>query len=247
MNITGLDPVLWNVLWRASNDEKYDINTFLRVCEPIFKDHANPGVWNILRQAAETGYDMHHFLDSMSPNQLESKLWLVNSIAAVIEKDEDLRIHLFGGWFGHPIINLLKSEFGIKFIENIDIDENALHVCRQQSQNCEFEIITTHGNVTQSGPRDWDVDLVINTSSEHMPNLPEIIKNKKYRRVADKTKQRPCLFAIQSNNMFNVPDHINCVNSEDELERKCEFDQLLYKGSLKMPNGYRRFMVIGYV
>ena len=47
--------------------------------------------------------------------------------------------------------------------------------------------------------------------------------------------------------MFHIDDHINCVNDENELVEKSGLSQIMYKGSLDMPNGYQRFMVIGYV
>ena len=47
--------------------------------------------------------------------------------------------------------------------------------------------------------------------------------------------------------MFHIDDHINCVNSENELIEKSELSKIMYKGSLDMSNGYRRFMAIGYV
>ena len=47
--------------------------------------------------------------------------------------------------------------------------------------------------------------------------------------------------------MFYVDDHINCVNNEEELEEKSGLSKIMYRGSLDMSNGFKRFMVIGYV
>ena len=50
-------------------------------------------------------------------------------------------------------------------------------------------------------------NLVINTSCEHMSNmseLPALYKSNAY-------------FAFQSNNMYDIPTHINCVSSIDEF------------------------------
>ena len=95
------------------------------------------------------------------------------------------------------------------------------------------------GDVREKHRFDKRINLVINTSSEHMPDLKKIIKDKDY--------PHDCLFALQSNNMFYIEDHINCVNNEDELVKKSGLSKIMYKGSLDMPNGYKRFMVIGYV
>ena len=215
------------------------------------KNHSgiNRNLWNALWECSINGGDVHHFLDSLSPNQIESKMWLVESLTNCIKPSkEPKKVQLFGGWFAHPISSILLSAFkNIEWIENIDLDENALHVCRIINADLPIIIDTQHRNVLDPGARDWDTDLVINTSSEHMPPLPVILENRNFRKSTDDTSQGPCIFAIQSNNMFHVKDHINCVKSEDELERMCEFTKVLYKGSLDMPNGYKRFMVIGYV
>ena len=79
-----------------------------------------------------------------------------------------------------------------------------------------------------------------------MPPLPIILANRNFRKEKDDTVNGPTLFVVQSNNMFHVPDHINCVKDEDELVMMCDFTKVLYKGSLDMPNDYKRFMTIGY-
>ena len=204
-------------------------------------------LWHAMWECALEGGDMVHFLDSISPNQWESKKWLVDVIDDISDHNQYKRVQLLGGWFAHPLSTLLTSAFDdLEWIENTDLDDHALHVCRNINNSLPCELITTHKNVLEPGDRDWDTDLVINTSSEHMPPLPVIISNRKFRRLSDNTNRAPTLFAIQSNNMFHVPDHINCVKSEDQLAEMCEFTKVLYKGSLDMPNGYKRFMVIGY-
>ena len=141
----------------------------------------------------------------------------------------------------------------LKWIENIDLDKFVLelsekiHRERLEAQGTEYWV--TNDTVLSPSPRSFDTDLVINTSSEHMPHLKDILENKNYRTIKSvkklKTPRVPCVFAIQSNNMFHIDDHINCVDSEEELLDNCKFQRVLYKGTLGMPNGYKRFMVIG--
>ena len=92
-------------------------------------------------------------------------------------------------------------------------------------------------DIMESTPYDNEIHVVINTSSEHMPNLSKILEVRKFKPET--------IFALQSNNMFHINDHINCVESEDELLEKSGIKRLIYKGSLDMPNRYKRFMVIG--
>lgn len=200
----------------------------------------DPKVWQILWDACNEGYDMHHFLDSMSPNQIQSKIWLTDTLEMILMDKNNIKVQLLGGWFGFPLCNLLTQKLNICLVENVDIDPRALRIFRKYHLDIEGVIFDSHKrDACEVGNRDKDFHLVINTSSEHMVSLPEIIKNKKY--------NSECLFALQSNNMFHIDDHINCVNNENELVEKSGLSQIMYKGSLDMPNGYQRFMVIGYV
>ena len=233
------------------NDAYDDLEHYWQPSNWIEKNYSgiDRNLWKAIWECSQNNGDTTHFLDSLSPNQVESKLWLVDCL----EKHTPFftrpprKVQLFGGWFAHPISSILHEVFpSIQWIENIDIDDTALHTCRTIHEKFPIEISTTHRNVMHPDERDWDIDLVINTSSEHMPPLPVIIEGRKFRRLEDDLSKLPCMFAIQSNNMFHVKDHINCVNSEDELVDMCKFSKVLYKGSLDMPNGYKRFMAIGY-
>ena len=137
-----------------------------------------------------------------------------------MKKFNDLKIHLYGGWYGYPLINLLLTKFlNIEHITNIDLDEKALDLSRKYTQTLELEhkVFFKHRDVKDkietSYYKDKDVRLVINTSSEHMADLPDLIANKDY--------TPNCVFALQSNNMFHVKDqHINCSNNLDEFVKK---------------------------
>ena len=84
-----------------------------------------------------------------------------------------------------------------------------------------------------------DTRLVINTSSEHMPALEQLVKNKNY-------QVNKCIFALQSNNMFHVAgQHINCVNDSAELRQQSGLDKIFAERTYEMENGFQRYMVIG--
>ena len=219
LNTIGVDPDIWRILWDAADDQSYDIK---------------------------------QLLGSMSPHQIQSKAWLVKELThayneefpVLMEKD-NLKIQLHGGWVGFPIVALLKSTpLDIAHVENIDLDKKSLHVFMRYMKAKGYSYSEKCKDVGVKGPTDNQIDLVINTSSEHMPDLPVYLKN--FRKV--RRYKRDCVFAIQSNNMFHIDDHINCVNSVEELIEKTELHKngLLYSGELQMENGYKRFMVIGY-
>jgi hypothetical protein len=88
------------------------------------------------------------------------------------------------------------------------------------------------------GEKDPDqFDLIINTSCEHMFPMW------KFRELNPQMLDR--LFILQSTNAREFEDHINCVDSEDELIDQAMLGTILYKGRKKLSNGMTRFMVIG--
>ena len=54
------------------------------------------------------------------------------------------------------------------------------------------------------------------------------------------------IVAIQSNNMFDIEEHVNCVHSVDHMKKKFPMSEVLYEGELQL-KGYKRFMLIGKV
>ena len=205
----------------------------------------DPIYWKIWWEAIQKQYDAKELLYSVSPDQLKCKKWLVDNLPMHhINKFEKLNIHIFGGWYGYPLIDILLEALPqtIK-ITNIDLDKKAIDLCRKFTNEKQLDDVVFLKNQNVLDPldegsnKDKDVRLVINTSSEHMPDLPEIILNKEY--------NERCIFILQSNNMEYVEDHINCVSSEQEFIDKSGLSDILYSGTHQMNNGYERYMVIG--
>ncbi len=176
------------------------------------------------------------YIKSVSPKQLWCKKWLIRKL--IDTNIEFKNIHLYGGWFGYPIIDFLSRTYKIKSLTNIDCDHDAILVNKRFSKEYFNHHFVEYSKlaVEQFVGDFQNIDLVINTSSEHMNDLPELIKNKLY--------NENCVFALQSNNMFNIDDHINCVNSKEELIEKSGLNNILYAGTQNMET-YSRFMVIG--
>jgi len=80
-------------------------------------------------------------------------------------------------------------------------------------------------------------DLVINTSCEHMFPM------KKFREL-NGGNSNP-IYVLQSSNDRQYDDHINCVDSADELADQAEIVDVMYSGEMKLSNGMTRYMVIG--
>ena len=198
----------------------------------------DPAIYKVLREAAFRKYDMFHVLDSMSKHQMESKIWLVETITPFVCNDGKINVQLYGGWIGFPLVQLMKTAFDVGMVENIDIDKESLFIFRQYMLAKGYDHCDTNMDVSDHSNNDKRTDLVINTSSEHMPDMKDLIEGKRY--------GSETLFAIQSNNMHHISDHINCVTTRWELEDKCGFSDIRYSGKIKMHNGYERYMVIGY-
>lgn len=264
MKNIGIDRVAWSTLWRLHN-EQYNLLDVINILKPLLKQHMDPVYYDTLSYAINNDYDIIHWLDSLSENQLQSKKWLIQELENIVSHLQPIRAQIYGGWFGFPLIDILLSKCEFEYIENIDIDEKAIVLFRRiaelrgYSEKSNPRLIGTIDDVNNRSEREWNTDLVINTSSEHMSPLPQLMKGKKYRtslclsreilpgrRTPERGVKGPCLFALQSNNMFHIDDHINCVNSEDELVENSGLEDIKYKGALDMPNGYKRFMVIGY-
>ena len=174
------------------------------------------------------------FIQSVAPKQIRCKEWLVEELLNI--PYEFNSIQLYGGWFGYPLIELLSKEYTIKELINIDIDSVALKICQKYSRCFNHHFVKTLNAYVTDQFESYDTDLVINTSSEHMDDLPKLIYNKRYK--------PSCVFALQSNNMDHLEEHINCTTSEDELVEKSGLSKILYKGTQVFDN-YERYMVIG--
>jgi len=204
----------------------------------------DPIYWKVWWDALHEDYDPKVLLDSLSPNQLECKHWLIDNLPLdELRKFNNLNIHLYAGWFGYPLIDMLLEKLDINKITNIDCDNSAIALSRKYTalKNLDHKVFFREHKVEEplndGSNKDKDVRLVINTSSEHMPDLPELIKNKNY-------KDR-CIFALQSNNMEYVDDHINCSTNLDNFIEKSKLTKIFFADSFKMKNGYDRYTVIG--
>ena len=204
----------------------------------VLNNIINPIYWELLLRAYKRKYDVYQVIQSMSPNQIKCKSWLVKELSKL--PVEFPKIQLYGGWYGFPLIDFLLEEFEVELIQNIDLDEEAIIIynMHRAERNLQHKLKSAVIDAGMPHIYDKSIDLVINTSSEHMPDLPILIKDKQYK--------KECIFALQSNNMFHHSDHINCVNNVEELIKKSGLRKILYSGTLDLDE-YERYMVIGLV
>ena len=82
------------------------------------------------------------------------------------------------------------------------------------------------------------MDTIINCACEHMYPMWKF-------RDLNKTVQKNSLYILQSSDDDQHDDHINCVQSEDELIDQAKIKHVMYSGSKILSNKSTRFMVIG--
>jgi len=78
-------------------------------------------------------------------------------------------------------------------------------------------------------------DTIINTSCEHIEKFTEWFN------AIPKDK----LVALQTNNYFDLPEHINCVKDINQFKQQAPLSNIIYEGELELEK-YTRFMLIGY-
>ncbi len=172
-------------------------------------------------------------LDSFSPNQFKSKENLITHINNLGILDDKSEIVILGGWYGSILIPAFRN---VKEITLIDIDDNVVKIAKNRLFNhyTNVDYITADVfNLDKHKSRVENADLIINTSCEHMRPMKELeLYSNAY-------------FAFQSNDMFDIPTHINCVNDIEEFEKQMPVNtKIIIEDSIKDDRG-TRFTLIG--
>ena len=220
-------------------------------------------LWPIIEQYVDTQFTAafkNFFIngtvidkDCFSRGQIESKQWLVNELTKC---DVELgTVFLCAGWYATLATMLFESDIKVDKIRSFDIDPTCVDIAEVFNKPWvmdtwkfkasianimdidyaqSFTYTVTRANGTTSTLTDT-LDTIINTSCEHITDFA-----KWYAKItADK------LLVLQSNNFFEVPEHVNCVNNVDEFKIIAPMTRVLYSGELELPK-YKRVMLIGY-
>ena len=181
-------------------------------------------------------------LDSFSPNQFLSKLNLINHIRSLNILNKNSEIVIFGGWYGSILIPAFYNE--VKKITLIDKDNKVISRAKHNLfKDTDVEFICD--DIFENFRNQYETaNLIINTSCEHMKPMKEWgpapqYKNPWWDRVS------PAYFAFQSNNMFDIPTHINCVNNIEEFKEQMPSNaKIMIEDHIKDDRG-TRFLLIG--
>ena len=185
--------------------------------------------------AIRNSEDKERTLESFWDGQIKSKLWLIEAL----EKHKSIRnadcvIH--GGWNGVLACMMFNSELGIKHITSIDIDPKCKEIASTMNKRYEmegkFESVTADMCEYEYQREPY---FIINTSCEH-------ITQEQYEKWLDKVPSGSQII-LQSNNYFELDEHVNCSNVLKEFEWKSKLN-VTEKAELELPK-YKRFMLVG--
>ena len=200
-------------------------------------------ITNLISSSMREVREDKELLDSYSPNQFLSKLNLINHIRSLDILNKDSEIVIFGSWYGSILIPAFYDE--VKKITCIDQDPKVISRAKYNLfKDLDVDFIT--GDVFEFRDQYKMTDLFINTSCEHMKPMKEwgpapTYKNPWWDRVS------PTYFAFQSNAMFDIPTHINCVNNIEEFKKQLpDRAKVLIEDEIPDERG-TRFTLIGKI
>lgn len=183
--------------------------------------------------------------DALSRNQIKSKKWLLEKLTqyqATLKQPNTLTPKktqttvVVGGWVGILPFLASMNETNLGKVLNVDID-TGVHAA-SKSLNDKFnpfyknvaDDVRTLDFTTLSNP------LIIDTIVEHFENHGNWVK-----------KLPPgTTVVLQGNNMFDVPDHVNCHSSLNQFVKSCGLSVIKWQGELVLYK-CNRYMVIGIV
>jgi hypothetical protein len=178
--------------------------------------------------------------------QMGSKLWLCNILEKIIpNKMSNSTIWILGGWYGILAFLLLSREkIQIHQICSFDLNPDCKPIANainnfwfEERKFMAFDEDVNRLSYTETSRySSKKPDVVINTSCEH-------ILNQTWFNIIPKGT----LLILQSTNIED-PDHINCVNSIDELKKKYPLNVCCFEECLHLENkkcGFNRFMIAG--
>lgn len=213
-------------------------------------------IFNAIHMYSRHYSDAEVLNDALSRSQIKSKTWLIEELAKLDTNYNNVLV--LAGWFGQ-LKNIYDKKLTYAKMRIAELDKQACETSdyifnlsnlenhKVKSVNVDINNLTLHKNGYEwvvenfrentSYSEKFLPDLVINTSAEHM-------KEDWFFQIKFKELDNVPIVAIQSNNLFDIPEHINCVHSIDHMKKKFPMTEILFEGELQL-KGYKRVMLIG--
>ncbi len=165
-------------------------------------------------------------LVSFNDSHDEGKQYLVDHLYNDVR--EAKRIIVGGGWTG-VLANKLQHRYKCH-VMNLDMDQRWIDIGCEIFPNVQFKC-------ENNWEHDAKCDIWASTSCEHY-NRQELI--------FEMQKRKGTVFALQSNNWYDWPTHINCSDTLQDFIDYLPLNNILFAGEHKIYYGrYTRFTVIG--
>jgi SAM-dependent methyltransferase len=193
---------------------------------------------NILSTMRDNPELAHDIKDSFGRNQFAAKSLLVDLIDQMECLDSESEVVIFGCWYGSVIIPKLAKR--VKSIYGIDLDKQVIHIAKNKFWKDNSKIKLIEGDAFASFRKNYGTaKLFINTSCEHMPAMKDWPS---WSKVSD-----DAYFAFQSNNMFGIQGHINCVDTIEDFKKQLPAHaEVLHQEELTDDRG-TRFTLVGKI
>lgn len=186
--------------------------------------------------------------DALSIGQLKSKMWLIDHLPNNLGI-----VFICAGWYAVLASIMFESNLRFDKIRSFDIDKSCANIAdtfnrkyvvngwKFKASTLDIHKLTYPLTYTTYRKDGSSVDLtempntIINTSCEHIDN---------FRLWYDHLPPN-VLLCLQTNNYFEIEDHINCSKSLDHFAETTPMSNVLFEGELPLEK-YNRFMRIGY-
>lgn len=252
-NIKELKETLIPLLHSIKENDEFSFYTnLLKYSNPDMDIKLLDSVLKTIKHNQELKDDI---FDSYSTNQFSSKNALLNAVNSLDILDNNSIVFIWGCWYGSILVPSLSNK--VKKIFGLDLDDTAIQIGKKffhNYSNLEFRNVNVFDEYLNAYK---DTNLIINTSCEHMPPMkdwkwfgPGAIEDDSFKGLKGEGFGSPkissnCYFAFQSNNMFGIDGHINCVNSLDEFCNQLpERAKVLYQEEVEDTRG-TRYMLVG--
>ena len=197
-------------------------------------------------------HNVEYDKDVMSRGQIKSKKWLVDELSKL---NIPLgTIFLCAGWYASIVPLMQEAKLDFEKIRSFDIDPDVWKIAeifntelvsnawkfKASTQNImdinynehTYDTFKPGGEVTKVNRE--IANTIVNTSCEHITNFSkwyDLIPNGK-------------LVVLQSNNYFEIDEHVNCSDSLKHFSASAPMKKVLYEGELDLGK-YTRYMKIG--
>jgi hypothetical protein len=240
----------------TDSEETIDLVDWAKVAKILFPDDRL--FTQLHRYFRNPHADVNVISDAFSRGQIQSKLWLTKELANI--KADYNEILVMASWYGQ-IRSILDIMLTYRRMRLLDIDKTSCAISDNVFNYLELEnykVKSCCANINElicykngyelelqnySDPdgktivEKFEPDLIINTSAEHMDEGW-------FNQIRFKQFENNPIVAIQSNNLFDIPEHINCVHGIDHMKKKFPMKEILFEGELQL-KGYKRVMLIG--